>query len=371
VRIPVKTTLSALVLALLPAWALAQITQGPGGTIAVEPAQFETLGITTATLTPAATASGTPLPARVAIPPAQVRVVSAPQAGLVDALLVAVGEAVEEGQVLARLKSPDLLTLQRDYLQTLTRLGLAGSELERDKALFEEGIIAERRLAQKRSRYAELAAQGDQGRQALHLAGMDEASLRRLERERRLTSDLAVRAPLAGVVLEVMASVGERAEPLAPLYRIAHLDPLWLEVRAPLESAEQAAVGTAVTAVDGAVAGRVLLVGREVDPDSQTVLLRAEVTRGAAGLRPGQFVQVRLGLGQASALGAPAVAVARSGGQAYVFRQVSGGFAAVPVQVLSERAGVAVLRGPLAAGERVASGGVAALKAAWLTMGGE
>ena len=44
-------------------------------------------------------------------------------------------------------------------------------------------------------------------------------------------------------------------------------------------------------------AARVTLIGREVDPDTRTLLIRAQATGFGDCLRPGQSVQVRLKLG--------------------------------------------------------------------------
>ena len=52
---------------------------------------------------------------------------------------------------------------------------------------------------------------------------------------RKLDSALVVSAPFNGVVLEQMATAGNRVVAADPLYSIASLKPLWLEIHVPLE----------------------------------------------------------------------------------------------------------------------------------------
>ncbi len=357
-------------LALFMVNAQAQAPSESASEIPIKASQFATLGIATAPVVSADATFGARLPARVVIPPAQVRVVSAPQTGLVESLLVAKGDEVHAGQILAHVQSPELIALQRDYLQTLTQLHLAASDLKRDEELFKEGVIAKRRLLEKRSRHAELIAARDERRQALLLAGMLDEAIKELERSRQLTSQLAVCAPIDGVVMERMVTAGERVERIDPLYRLASLDPLWLEIRAPLNQIGSLAPGSVVEVLAPQASGTLILIGREVDPDSQTVLLRAEVADGSELLRPGQFVQARLVVPAGSGYSVASSALVRSADAVYVFVRTAQGFRAVPVKVISEQDGHAVVAGELKAREEVAVRGVSALKAAWLGLGG-
>jgi len=72
-------------------------------------------------------------PANVVIPPAQEYMVSAAQAGVIHKLNVAIGDKVVKGQVLAQLNSPDLLTLQKEYLKADNTLQLVSAIYQRDK----------------------------------------------------------------------------------------------------------------------------------------------------------------------------------------------------------------------------------------------
>jgi len=348
----------------------------------------QAFGIEVAAPTPADGALSRRYPGRVAVPNRQLRVVAAPQAGVIETLLVAEGERVKAGQVLARLASPELVDTQSAFLEAVTRLDLADSELERERMLHREGITAQRRLIEAEARRRELATLVDQKRQRLVLAGLPSDAIDELAKSHRLSSTLAVRTPIGGVVLEQMVDTGQSVEASAPLYRVAELSPLWVEVHVPVDAVAGVEVGGLVQLPELGVNGRVITVGRMVHAEDQGVLVRAEVSEGTGALRPGQFTPAqfsaaRLQAGDGASAGEPATkdsgagvwrlpstAVIRNAGEAYCFVRADGGFHAVPVTVLAEEEQSTVVRGPLSASDRVAVGGVAALKAAWLALDG-
>ncbi|MEJ2687318.1 MAG: efflux RND transporter periplasmic adaptor subunit [Gammaproteobacteria bacterium] len=343
-------------------------------TVELTPTQVQTLGITLAAPQRIQSAPGAALPAKVTVPPAHEFVLSAPLDGRVEAMQVAAGDRVQTGQLMARLFSPDFLVLQRDFLEADSALRLARSEYRRDQTLYKEGIIAARRWEATRTRFEAAVAKRTERYHRLRIAGVEAARIERLARDHKLMRTLDLRAPAAGVVLEQLATVGQRTDGNLPVYRVADLSVLWLQIQSPADQAASLKTG-AVVQVEGMDAQATLqAIGRHVDPKTQNLYLRAEVTRGTEQLRPGQFVQVRIHRPFASGTGAfevPATAVARSGGKDYVFVRTDAGFRVQPVQVSQREHGKVVVTGGLSGDERLATSGIAAIKAAWAGMGGE
>ena len=204
----------------------------------------------------------------------------------------------------------------------------------------------------------------EQLRQSLALAGMDEQALAELAKRRKLSGSLLVRSPLDGVVLEQLATPGQRLEMADPLYKVGRLSPLWLEIHVPLEKLGATAPGSLVRS--NSVSARVITVGRMVHGADQGVLVRAEVTDGAQRLRPGQFVQANLqGPDRADLYRVPRTALVRSGKASYVFVETADGFSAEPVEVKAEETNHIIIGGSFAADAKVAVSGTAALKANW------
>lgn len=331
----------------------------------LQPAQAKVLGIETAVAAEATPSRGGNLPARIVVPNSQMRILAAPVDGLVERLAVAPGSVVRYGQVVAQLASPQALELQRDVLQSTNQAALLQQNLKRDEQLFAEGLIPESRLQATRAATIQAGAQASERRQGLALAGVAPG---------KPGAPLILRAPIDGVVLEQGVQLGERIQATTLIYRIAKLSPLWLEIQAPLEFAARLREGMAVKIADSEVSGKLIVVGRAVDPASQSVLLRAEIREGAASLRPGQVTAVEIntpaGLGQSL----PAAALARHAGQVFAFVQTASKdplrFEARPVHIISQGGDSVVVTG-LKAEERVAVKGVSGLKAMLSGIGGE
>ena len=301
------------------------------------------------------------------MPNVQLRVVSAPQAGLLTALLVAEGETVNAGQPLAMIQSPQLVEQQGRYLEALTALELAAVELERDRKLVKEGIIAKRRFLETNARHQQAETMLEQLRQTLQLAGMDSEALQTLAGDRQLTSTLQVRAPLNGVVLEQIGIPGQRLEVASPLYRIGKLKPLWLEIHVPLESLGDTRTGIAVQVAAPRVEGEVITIGSMIHAEDQGVLVRSRIDAGSELLRPGQFVQARLAVAEGGRhFRIPRNALIRNAGQSWVFVADPDGFRPAAVEVANAEQTHLVVSGDLSPGAGIAIAGTAALKAAWL-----
>ena len=363
---------SLAAVALLCTLAFPARAANPADFIALAPAQAKALGVETRPLAAADTGSAAGLPAKVVVPVEQMRVVAAPLAGLLTQVGAVAGQTVKKGQMLARLASPGLLQVQRDYLQAKQQADLAQRSLARDEQLFKEGIIAEARLQASRASQAQAAVAARELQAELRIAGATAGG-------GSLTPEVAVSAPLDGVVLEASAAVGSRVEAATALFTVAQLNPLWLEIQAPAALAGNLKEGAAVRIAGSEASGKLINVGRQISPGSQTVTLRARMDAGLDSLHPGQMVEATVAAapqagataGKSATYRIPQAAVVRQAGQAWVFVQTAGarpGFQATPVTVAGNAgADVLVSGSALAANAAVAVKGVSALKSAWST----
>lgn len=334
--------------------------------------QQQTLGVSVTGVGKNTVLSSRRFPAEIVVPVGQVRVVSAPQSGLLDQLYVAAGQSVKKGQVIAHLTSPDLLNLQRDYLQAQTQKKLAAKSLSRDAELLKDGIIPQRRYLETESAHEETSASLAQRKQALRLAGMSDSAISKLTPTSGMTSGISITAPMDGQVLEQMVTSGQRVDMAMPLYRVAKLNPLWLEIHAPLEGLPFVKEGMSVQVPKLQVSGKLIAVIRSVNKADQTLHLRAEITKGAEKLSPGQFVEAEISLGgQSQNFSVPKSALARQGAEALVFVQTKTGFSPIKVKVISEQGDEAIVDAKFNGNEKIAVTGISAIKGAWLGLGGE
>lgn len=99
------------------------------------------------------------LPGTVEADPARTASVLTPLAGRLLDLNVALGDRVEEGQVLAVIDSPDLAQAYDDNDKAADTLDLAGKSLRRQEEQFKLGTASTRDLDQARSDHAQAEAE--------------------------------------------------------------------------------------------------------------------------------------------------------------------------------------------------------------------
>jgi len=335
------------------------------GVASLPVSQFAAAGIRTVPVRSAPANRLTHLPAHVQIPNAQQRIVAAPVGGLVTAVMVGVGEPVKEGQVMARLVSPQLLELQRELAQAAAERERTQQALARDERLLAEGLIAASRVEGSRAADRHAAATMTEKRGLLALTGARPGR----------AGELALIAPMNGIVLAQSTRAGERVEPATTLFHVARLDLLDLDIELPLAAAARVAIGAAVRVPESGALGTVIAIGRAVS-DGQTLKVRARMTAGLAGLNPGQHVEAEIETRSAGAAaplwlvpGSAVVRLGKGGAQAAVFAQRGEKYLAVAAQVVGESGSDLVIEASLKEAESVVSDGASQLKAALAGLG--
>jgi len=359
-------------------------------TVRISPERFENLGVMLGKLEAVARIPLLTAPAKVVVPPAHEYLVTASQSGLITKLNASIGDHVKQGEVLAELNSPDLLSLQRQYLKAESELQLGFLTYQRDKKLFEEGVISERRWQETRSQYNAFASEANEHRQLLEIAGMSDEEINRLKNTLRLSSRLNVLSPISGTVMDRMGTAGSRVDMLAPLYRLANLDELWLEINIPQERADQVKVGDRVVVEHSGeespfsaeqtnkqseefspeVTATISLISQNVNPENQTVLARAIIDSKQPLIRPGQRINIQIIQAAAKpAFKVPDTAIAQNQGKSYIFIRNQDGFRVTPVRVIGKEGEESVISGELTGSEEISVKGAVALKATWLGLG--
>jgi membrane fusion protein, heavy metal efflux system len=343
-----------------------------GDDIALSAKQVQALGIVTAALPGKQSGEVSGLPAQVVVPPNQMFVISTPLPAMIEQTLVGVGDSVRKGQPIARLQSPALAEAQRGLLQASVQSQLSKENLARDESLWKEGIIAESRFLATRGLSRQAEAAFSERKQMLRHSGMSDAAITQLLSSNNVSNLLTMTAPIDGVVLEKSADAGQRLDAAVPMFKIARLDPLALEIQAPLAYTRNLKTGAKITVPAYAASGRLTAIGRSLTDTNQTILLRATILQGAKNLRPGQFVEVSISTGSDSGAqwDIPNSAIARIAGKTMIFVATPQGFRAQAVDVLNEGAQNSVISSALSGDEQIAVRGVSALKSGMLGIGG-
>jgi cobalt-zinc-cadmium efflux system membrane fusion protein len=368
-KIPYSLQLLSIALAFHPALHAAERQ----AKFAVSDQQMQAMGIQTAALQAGAGPVILTLPAKVSVPPNREQIVSAPLSGLATRLFVEPHQSVRQGAALIRISSPELGPLQLQLLQAASRAGLARKAAQREKALFDEGIIARRRHEEAQANLSESDATLRQAKAALRFSGMDNAQIERVVATGKLEDAITLSAQSAGMVISIDVKPGQRVEPSIALLHLAQVDRLALEIQAPAAQVGAWHTGSKLTLKDRPGTATVTSISPMVSAGSQTVAIRATLDSGASGLRPGELVTVQLPLPAASgSWDVPLAAVAHDNDKAYVFVRNGAAFEARAVNVVSSAGQRVRVSGALRAGEKIGATGVIALKGSWLgEKGGE
>lgn len=234
--------------------------------------------------------------------------------GRIDRLHVrTTGERVAAGQVIATLYSPEVFAAHQDLLTARGQVGRMSG-------------------AGEGARTATAAAL-DAARARLALLGVPETELDRLEKAGRPMQQVPIRTPFGGTVIERLASEGAYVATGAPLYRLADLSRLWVQLDAYESNLSSLAVGQSVRIEVDAFPqepfeGLVDFIDPTVDPRLRTVRVRVVVRNRDGRLRPGMFAEAvvagRTGTGTEAPLVVPSSAPLFTGRRSIVYVEVPG-----------------------------------------------
>lgn len=357
---PIKTLLiTAMVLWAVPAVAeLLEISED----------EQRLLGIEVQTINPVVSESTGEITLRVGFSPDGEWAVKTPLSGILYRTWVQVGDRVSAGDRLVSVRSPEVVALQRDYLKARAELDLQESAMERDKRLNDAGSVSSRRWQETQHAFQNARAEYAGLRAELQLAGFSGDDLQRLERDMEISPDLVLKAPVDALVLERPAMLGEHLDGSELLAWLGEPDKLVLEGMLSKSAAAYLHEGDRLTLRDGEGEARLVFVSSVIDPETQTVQVRAEPL-DPDGLRPGQLTRWNVRT-TGELLTLPSSAVVKLEGRDVVYVQVPSGFEARLVDVRNTGGGAWIVLDGLARGERVAVSGTAVLKGMSVGMGG-
>lgn len=288
------------------------------------------------------------MPAQVLAAPEAQGVVVPPSAARIMRVLVRPGQRVVKGAPLVEVVMPQLVAAAGAYLSSGTRMEAYARRKAQLESLRAEGLARTADLSDAETRLAEARADHQAAQATLQAAGVVAADAGRVV-ERNGT--IALRSPIAGIIVEVNAALGETRDAAgAPLVRVAGDSVPRIEARVshaiPTHARYELLFGSGQR-----VPVRFVSQAPQIDPRDGTrrCWFEADPATPLAGGLTGRLRV--LPAADANVLVAPATAV-RGGA---VIKREGDHFRRVEVTVLASSGADALIDGPLAAGDEVAA----------------
>lgn len=212
--------------------------------------------------------------------------------GRIARMMVAEGDRVKAGRVMAKIEDRPILDqiqqAEGAVAQAKANLENARLNLRRNEGLFERGIAARKDLEGSRTEVA-----------------VDEAALRQAEAALALArlqlARTEVLSPLDGIVVKRLVSVGEQVDGTAaqPVFEVASLGEVELFGNVPASYLPRIHEGTTLTASadafpDKNFPARVVAISPAVDSATNVGVVRIRIANGASLLRLGMFLTAQL-----------------------------------------------------------------------------
>lgn len=280
------------------------------------------------------------------------------------------GQVIQQGAVVARLRSPELSDEVRRWLTLKADRDVVAQRLARTESLAKIGAASRQDLEEDQASLVRVRTELDTARLRLERLGVSEARLASMGQGDTLPEVFDVLAQAGGVVTARMVNPGQNVAVGEPILTVADRSRVWViadvfeAALGQVREGQQAQI-TSETFPGRTWTGRVAYLDPEISRDTRTAKVRIEVENRDQALRFGMFVSVELAVAAGmSDLVIPTSAIQSLGPVDVVFvEQAPGRFAERVVHLGTSTGDVVVVTSGLTAGDRVVTTGSFALRA--------
>jgi cobalt-zinc-cadmium efflux system membrane fusion protein len=245
--------------------------------------------------------------------------------GRVTQVRAELGQRVMANDVLATIYSPELADAQTAFIAARADHLAHDQQQARTQRLYAIGAASRQELEKLEAEKSEMDARVETARSRLVLLGIPEERTQRIASPADVVTTFDVKAPISGIITKRNANPGLNIDLATALFTVTDLSTVW--VIADLYERDFAGVGVGSpvaitsTAYPGMeLRGRVDYIDPQVQPETRTAKLRAEVPNAGNRLRFGMFVDVSIGARAPRAVVmVPKTAVQTVGAQSVVY----------------------------------------------------
>ncbi|POA17285.1 efflux RND transporter periplasmic adaptor subunit [Pseudomonas sp. FW300-N1A1] len=329
------------------------------GHLALSDEQIEAAGIQLAETRAQAIGLALPFPGEVRFDEDRTAHVVPRATGVVEQVLVNLGQSVKKGQLLAVIASQQVSEQRSEQAAAQRRVELARTTYARERQLWQDRISAEQDVLLARQALQEAEIALNNARQKISaLSGSTTA---------QGGNRYELRAPFDGVVVEKHLTLGEVVNDTTSVLTLSDLSRVWVTFGVSPKDLSSVLVGKSVTVnapeLKAEVTGTVSYVGSLLGEQTRTATVRVTLENPQGAWRPGLFVNVRVSTDTRQArVAVPEAAIQTVEDKPTVFVRTEDGFQAQPVVLGSRAAGQVEITQGLEAGVLVATTGSFVLK---------
>lgn len=209
--------------------------------------------------------------------------------GPITRIVVDTGARVKANDALLYVASPDLSNAIATYRKAKNDLDLAKRQMDRGKELLDRGAMALKDYEALVAAYNDAATDVQNSLQALKIFGVTKDRIENAERQGvEIQSELALRSPLAGMVVQKLVNPGQLIQAGATTcFLVSDISTVWVQGHIFDRDLPSVHIGDAVEETNPAFNqifhGTVSYIDALVDPNTRTTLVRI-VTRNPSGL---------------------------------------------------------------------------------------
>jgi cobalt-zinc-cadmium efflux system membrane fusion protein len=254
------------------------------------------------------------------VPPTDLITIAAPVNAFVKSIEVLPGSHVHKGDLLVTLEHPEIIKMQKEYLDTKSQFGYMEKELKRHEFLNQQDADIKSTYEKVIADYESYKSQKFALESQLKLMGIDAAQLS----PDKLITALKIYAEATGYVSNVYVNKGKAVRMEDEILRIVNTEHLHAELQVFEKDVERLRENQQVNikiaeAESKNYPGHIVLLGSIINPELRTLTVHAHFNEIANSLKPGMYISAEIITNTDSLPSLPENAVFRNGKKYFVF----------------------------------------------------
>jgi membrane fusion protein, heavy metal efflux system len=258
------------------------------GTVFIDANQLKAIEIITGNPTLKKGIKTLSVPGELVLHNENIATVSSNTEGILFKLYTGLNKSVKKGEALALIQKPDLIDLQREYLEAKDQLSFQKEEFERFKILKNENATSLKNFQKIESEYRILVTKLNAYAAKLKLLNINPENIT----SDHLISEIKILSPINGIVTKTFATLGSAVQPGTPICEVIGTDNMHPDLYVLQNDLQFVKVGQKVDIqIDSkSFSGEIISIDPMVDPGKNAIPIHIRLFN-ATKLTKGLFIK--------------------------------------------------------------------------------